>query len=181
MYFMWQKGFRYAAAASLLGFHYILRSGDFLDAKWCHLALSDDMGTLLLPRTKSGTRYGYPESVIIHDHTLLRLLRRLQLISPNHGSVAGIVPSHYRRLFAQALQSLGVANLGYEVLVSAEAEPPPTSTPMIFSTRPPSAGVGPTSRRAASTSTRVWRSWRPSSWIQRCRGRSAAYVASLQL
>ena len=96
--FMWQKGFRCAAAATLLGFHCILRSGEMLDAKWCNLALSDDMGTLLLPRTKSGTRFGYPESVVIHDRTLLRLLRRLQLVSPNHGSVAGIVPSHYRRL-----------------------------------------------------------------------------------
>ena len=113
--FMWQKGFRCAVAATLLGFHCVLRSGEMLDAKWCDLALSDDMGTLLLPRTKSGTRFGYPESVIIHDRTLLRLLRRLQLVSPNHRSHAGIVPSHYRRLFAQALQSLGVASLGYQL------------------------------------------------------------------
>ena len=44
-------------------------------------ALSSDMVALLLPRTKSGTRYGYPVSVIIHDRTLLRLLRRLWLVS----------------------------------------------------------------------------------------------------
>ena len=110
----WRTSFRRAAAATILGFHCILRSGELSDAKWSDITLSSQMGTLLLPRTKSGTRYGYPESVAIRDRTLLRLLRRLQLVSPREGSIAGVSPSHYRQLFSRALQSLGVGSLGYQ-------------------------------------------------------------------
>ena len=79
----------------------------------CDLALSEILGSLLLPRTNCGTRLGYPKPVNIHDQTLLRLLRRLQLVSPQHSSVAGIGPNHYRRPFVQALHSLYVSTLGY--------------------------------------------------------------------
>ena len=113
--FMWRTGLRRAAAATIFGFHCILRSGEMLDAKWSDLALSSQMGTLLLPRTKSGTRYGYPKSVFIHVPTLLQLLLRLQLVSRRDAPIAGISPSLCRRLFSQALQSLGVASLGYQV------------------------------------------------------------------
>ena len=87
---MWRTGFRQAAAATILGFHCILRSGEMFTAKWADLALSEQMGTLLLPRTKSGMRYGYPESVVIQDRTLLRLLRRLQLASPKDATLANL-------------------------------------------------------------------------------------------
>ena len=73
-----------------------------------------NLGTLLLPRAYGGTRFGYPELVIFNDQTLLRLLRRLQLVSPHYGSVAGIGPNRYRRPFAQALQSLYVSAWGYQ-------------------------------------------------------------------
>ena len=50
--FMWWSGFRCAAAAMLIGFHFILRCGEMLDAKWSDVALSSLMGTMFLPRAR---------------------------------------------------------------------------------------------------------------------------------
>ena len=51
-----------------------------LDTKGGDRALSTGRGTLLLPRSTCGTRYGL-SVVIIHDRTLLRLLRRFRRVS----------------------------------------------------------------------------------------------------
>ena len=76
----------------------MLRSGVIFNAKWADLALSEQMGTPLLPRTKSEL-CGYPESTFIQDRTLLRLLRRLQLASPNDAALTDLSPGQFRRLF----------------------------------------------------------------------------------
>ena len=73
-----KRGFRCAATATPFGFHWTHPPKD-LGHSWGRSCPCSDRGTVLLPRSTSGTRYGYPE-MIIRYRTLLRLLRRFRLI-----------------------------------------------------------------------------------------------------
>ena len=98
-----------AAALTLVGFHCFLRSGELFALKLKDITYPSSGGAVVvLPETKSGSRRGAQEIVLVRSQAVVRALQR---ISHGRHSTAALLPetpSQFRRKFQQILQGLGL-------------------------------------------------------------------------
>ena len=103
------------AAATLLGFHGLLRTGEIANLLCCDVAFDNDFGSAVvrLRETKSGKRLGVSESVTVTDRLVTRFLRNAM---KNLGPTDRLLPcnaNQYRGAFARAMGILGMSHLGF--------------------------------------------------------------------
>ena len=101
-----QAGF---AAGIVVGFHCLLRLQEILtivysDFTW---AVAGTTGHLLLPETKSGSRSGRQESVVVSDQIVYKLVKRAQRRSKD-SRLVDITPVIFRQLFGHYIRKIGL-------------------------------------------------------------------------
>ena len=105
-YALFKEDFGFAVTL-LLGFHGMLRTGELLQLRASHIAISSAKGpaVISLGWTKAGKRHGAAESVTLHMEDVCRRLFQWKRSMPAQQLIAG--PSHvWRNKFNQALHAL---------------------------------------------------------------------------
>jgi len=97
----------------LVAFHGLLRTGELLQLRAADFRYSPDGTTivLFLGYTKSGTRRGETEEVILDDPALCRLCKKY--VPTSAGTLLPSGPE-FRQVFAERLRTLGVGSHGYK-------------------------------------------------------------------
>lgn len=107
------RGAPWAALATMLGFHCLLRTGELAAIQCKDFVVGSHAIILHLPHTKSGQRFGCTESVVIDDPGLIKLVTCfVQQHQP--GDVLCPSPALFRTLFNQAVADVRLPDMPWK-------------------------------------------------------------------